>query len=151
VVNDGPFGPGVSDVRVAKVNPYDYNLSAEDFLSFSATALGQEIPNSKVKQLNTHLPNCCYPSDYPELSDKKLKLDEVDGAINRKGDLARLSNKNRTSQDTLPPDLNDAYTDGTYTMPISQWMSSHQIERISDTQVRAIAISGGQDALLRRV
>ena len=151
VVNDGPFGPGVSDVRVAKVNPYDYSLDAEDFLNFNATAVGQEITNPKVKGMATHLPKCCYPNDYPDIASKEIQLEDVEGAINRKGDLARLSHKDKTMHDTLPPDLNDAYSDGTSTMTLSQWMTTHQVERISDTQVRAIAISGGQDALLRRV
>tara|TARA_Y100000034_G_C6891495_1_gene410210 strand:- start:748 stop:1545 length:798 start_codon:yes stop_codon:yes gene_type:complete len=151
VVNDGPFGPGVSDVGIAQVNPYNYNLDAEDFLGFNATAVGQEITNPKVKGMATHLPKCCYPNDYPDIASRDIKLDDVEGAINRKGDLARLSHANKTMHDTLPPDLNDAYSDGTSTMTLSQWMTTHQVERISDTQVRAIAISGGQDALLRRV
>ena len=151
VVNDGAFGPGVSDVRVTQLNPFNYNLGAEDFIGFNASAVGQEISNPKLKGMNTHMPKCCYPNDYPDIASRDIKLDDVDGAINRLGDLARLSHANKSLHDTLPPDLNDSYSDGSATMAISQWMTTHQVERISDTQVKAIAISGGQNAMLRRV
>ncbi len=149
VVNDGAFGPGVSDVKTYKVSPFNYDLSLpfslqkmmqrENSMFLKHDSIGQESP----KLMNTHTPS--------KVQDADLELDEVKGAINRKGDLARLSIENKNNQDTLPPDVNDSYTDGFRTLTLSEWMTTHHIERISDMQVKAIAISGSNDSILRRV
>jgi len=152
MVNDGAFGPGVSDVKTYKVSPFNYNLSnpfslhkmmqRENSMFLNHDSVGQESP----KMMNTHT-----PTTHPEIQDANLKLDEIKGAINRNGDLSRLSVANRSSQDTLSPDVNDSYTDGFRTLALSEWMTTHHIERISDMQVMAIAISGSNQSLLRRV
>tara|TARA_Y100000389_G_scaffold158635_1_gene160137 strand:- start:9635 stop:10432 length:798 start_codon:yes stop_codon:yes gene_type:complete len=149
MVNDGAFGPGVSDVKTYKVSPFNYNLSnpfslqkmmqRENSMFLNHDSVGQESP----KMMNTHTPS--------KIQDIDLELDEVKGVINRKGDLARLSIQNRSNQDTLSPDVNDSYTDGFRTLALSEWMTTHHIERISDMQVMAIAISGSNQSLLRRV
>lgn len=84
---------------------------------------------------------------------------EVDGSEdgdNRFGDMSRNSvdsNINgRYGELSLDPTVNSGYTDGYgSTKSLGDWRQSYNLLRISDTMVRAIPMSGGEELLLRRV
>ena len=84
---------------------------------------------------------------------------EVDGSPdgdNRFGDMSRNSvdsNINgRYGELSLDPTVNSGYTDGYgMTKSLGDWRQSFNLLRISDTMVRAIPMSGGEELLLRRV
>jgi len=79
---------------------------------------------------------------------------EQDGD-NRFGDLSRNSidsNINgRFGELALDPTINSGYTDGKSTKSLDNWRQSYQLLRISDTMVRGVPMSGGEELLLRRV
>ena len=53
---------------------------------------------------------------------------------------------------SLDPTVNSGYTDGYgSTKSLGDWRQSYNLLRISDTMVRAIPMSGGEELLLRRV
>ncbi len=79
---------------------------------------------------------------------------EQDGD-NRFGSLSRNSTDSningRFGELALDPTINSGYTDGKSTKSLDDWRRSYQLLRISDTQVRGIPMSGGEELLLRRV
>jgi len=58
-----------------------------------------------------------------------------------------LTNVNGPVQDTQ----NSGYTDGTTTLPLSEWSISHQVQRISDTEAVVIMRGSGERKMIRRV
>ena len=58
-----------------------------------------------------------------------------------------LTNVNGPVQDTQ----NSGYTDGTTTLPLSEWSVSHQVQRISDTEAVVIMRGSGERKMIRRV
>lgn len=74
---------------------------------------------------------------------------------NRFGSLSRNSTdgdlNGRFGQLSLDPSINSGYTDGASTKTLDGWRQSYNLLRISDTMVRAIPMSGGEELLLRRV
>ena len=152
VVNDLAFGPGVSDMKIEVVNPYDYTLSAEDF---SVGAVGQEVASSQLKVLNQHYQPtsrdvCCKPvQDYGlDLSLLNSLTPELARNHGRAG-LAVLGGK--TFSGIYPPDINDGYTDGNETKTLSMWRSEGWVEEITEAEVRLIPHIGGGPRRLRRV
>jgi len=54
---------------------------------------------------------------------------------------------------SLTPDVDSGYLDANtgMTKNLSVWRTSHNLIRVSDTEVRAIPMSGGIETTLRRV
>ena len=152
VVNDLAFGPGVSDMKIEVVNPYDYTLSAEDF---SVGAVGQEVASSQLKVLNQHYEPvsrdvCCKPvEDYGlDLSLLDSISPELAQNYGRAG-LAVLGGK--TFSGIYPPGVNDGYTDGNETKTLSMWRAEGWVEEVTESEVRFIPHIGGAPLRLRRV
>lgn len=148
-VNDAPYGPGVSDVKISVQDPYGQNLSAEDFHVFNAVAPGQEMLPPAVKQMKSIQPTsydvCCKPiTAYG-------------------GNIASLESVNSVSRAALPmmggalgdaavdPNSNDSYTDGSNTKPIAQWAQEGHIEMINSAYAVFRPYIGGSESRLRRV
>jgi len=130
VVNMSPFGTGVADVRVESVNPYDYELSAQDF---RADTVGQES-TSHLKEMKTSRPH----------SLNKTTLSTVarfDG---------NLLNE-RDHSDILTPSDNAQYTDGGETKTLANWRMDHYIESEGSNIAWAIPMNGSARKHLRRV
>jgi len=153
VVNDAPFGPGVSDMQIDIVSPYDYHLSAEDF---SVGAVGQEVSSSQLKVLNQHYqPDsravCCKP-----VEDYGLNLSLLDGIVTQ-GSLGAgraglsLMSDGKTYSGIYPPEVNDSYTDGNSTKTLSAWRADGWVEKVNEAEVRFMPHLGGSEIMLRRV
>jgi len=147
-VNDAPFGPGVSDVKISVEDPYTYNLSAEDFLSFNATAPGQEIIPPPVAQLHSIQPTsrdvCCKP-----ISSYGMDLQALEWPSANRAALPTL--QIGTASGNMTPDNNDNYTDETKTQSISQWMQEGQVDMINGANAMFRPHIGGAGKNLRRV
>ena len=105
--------------------------------------------NKSLYQMNDILPLI------PLIPDAPFKTVESSYGGNRFGSLTRNSDDDtvmgRFGQLSLPPGLNDAYTDGTRTMSLSEWRQSSDLQRVSDTSFIARSMSGGGNTSLRRV
>jgi|TARA_R110000803_G_scaffold40061_8_gene86273 hypothetical protein len=138
-VNDAPFGPGVSDVKISVQDPYSYNLSAEDFNVFNATAPGQEIIPPALAQLHSIQPTsrdaCCKPTTSY-------------GTANRAA-LPEL--QTGTSLGNMNPNNNDNYTDDTKTQTLAQWMQEGHVDVINGASAMFRPHIGGSSRNLRRV
>ena len=131
VVNMSPFGIGVSDVRVEQVNPYDYELSAQDFKA--EVGIGQE-PNSLLNEMKTSRPHSL---NKPTIS-----------TVTRLGE--PLPNE-RTHTDMLHPSDNAQYTSGGETKTLANWRMDHYIESEGSHLAWAIPMDGSMRKHLRRV
>ena len=153
VVNDAPFGPGVSDVQIDIVSPYDYHLGAEDF---SVEAVGQEVSSSQLKVLNQHYqPDsravCCKPVEDYGLNLSLMDSIHMAGSpIAGRASLALMAG-GQTYSGLYPPDVNDSYTDGNSTMTLSAWRAEGWVEQVNEAEVRFIPHMGGSEMMLRRV
>ena len=91
----------------------------------------------------------------PLIPDAPFKTVETAFGGNRFGSLSRNSDDDTTmgrfGQLSLPPGLNDGYTDGTSTKTLSEWRQSLDLQRVSDTLFIARSMSGGENISLRRV
>tara|TARA_R110002096_G_scaffold153824_2_gene317794 strand:+ start:595 stop:1230 length:636 start_codon:yes stop_codon:yes gene_type:complete len=126
VVNMSSFGTGVADVRIETVNPYDYELSAEDF---RADTVGQENTNG----LNLNIMKSVRPSP-----------------LNPSIDIAGFMNA-KTNSDTLNPTDNAGYTDGVMTKTLANWSKDHHIQREGNDVAFAVPMNGSTRKQLRRV
>ena len=76
---------------------------------------------------------------------------------NRFGDLSRNSEdeniNGREGEPSLNPNVDTGYmdTNSGMTQSLSVWRNSYNLTRISDTEVKAIPMSGGFETILRRV
>ena len=132
VVNMSPFGIGVSDVRVEQVNPYDYELSAQDFRA--EVGVGQE-PTSLLNEMKTSRPHSL---NKPTIS----TVTRLDGPL-----LNELSHT-----DILTPSDNAQYTDeGGETKTLANWRMDHHIESDGSHLSWAIPMNGSARKHLRRV
>ena len=147
-VNDAPYGPGVSDVKISVQDPYSYKLSAEDFLSFNAMAPGQEIIPPAVAQLHSIQPTsrdvCCMP-----VSSFSMGIQALETPTSNRAALPSL--QIGTSLGNMNPDNNDNYTDDTKTQSISQWMQEGQVDVINGANAMFRPHIGGSSRTLRRV
>tara|TARA_Y100000356_G_C11219622_1_gene268318 strand:+ start:208 stop:843 length:636 start_codon:yes stop_codon:yes gene_type:complete len=126
VVNMSSFGTGVADVRVEQVNPYDYELSSEDF---KADTVGQE--STFGMNFNT------------------LKsVRPIPMGSNMVGDV--MTNE-RSHTDLLKPSDNAGYTDGQVTKTLANWRMDHHIQREGNDVAFAIPMNGSTRKQLRRV
>jgi hypothetical protein len=149
-VNDSPYGGGVSDVMISVENPYNYNLSAEDFTTFNAMAPGQELIPSPIAQLKPSIPtskdDCCRPT-------QTYGLDLTQPFMTPAGDGSRIglsSPNGKTYSGTLDPDANDSYTDSSKTLSLAQWRSEGMVDVVNDFTVRFRPYVG-TEKMLRRV
>jgi len=146
-VNDAPFGPGVSDVKISIQDPYNYNLSAEDFHVFNAVAPGQDIIAPPIAQLHSIQPTsydvCCKP-----VTSFAGSIQMVENVSSRAA-LPQLQTSNEIG--TMSPDINDIYTNGTDTKSLAQWMQEGQVDMRSRGQETFRSHLGGVASSLRRV
>ena len=154
-VNDAPFGPGVSDVKISAESPYNYNLSAEDFTTFNAVAPGQEIGSATpLKQLHSIQPTtrdpCCSPTPDMGLDlNQTVQMPSDSEGVGSRISMPRLQGK--YSSMTLNPNVNDGYTDNAKTQSLAQWRSEGAVDRVNDTTVMFRPHMGGSEKMLRRV
>ena len=147
-VNDAPFGPGVSDVKISVQDPYSYNLSAEDFLSFNAMAPGQEIMPPAVAQLHSIQPTardvCCKP-----ITSYGMDIQSLESSTSMRAALPEL--QMGTSLGNMSPESNDNFTDETKTQTLAQWMQEGQVDIINGANAMFRPNIGGSGRNLRRV
>ncbi len=150
-INMTAFGPGVIDFEVRSAEAYGTTLSAEDF---QVNSVGQEVlPSNQVPMAYTYPQMmgapCRLPSDVGMTVEGAYPM-RPDYPSNRQGDFARLSTVYMTT-DTLGPDMNVAYTDGSQTMSFEQWRRNYNLTPVSDTTFQAISKNGGARMMIRRV
>jgi hypothetical protein len=126
VVNMAPFGTGVADVRVEQVNPYDYELSSEDF---KADTVGQESTSG----LNLNILKSVRPIPVGSSMNMDVLINE------------------RSNTDLLKPSDNAGYTDGVMTKTLANWRMDHHIQREGNDVAFAIPMNGSTRKQLRRV
>ena len=126
VVNMSSFGTGVADVRVEVVNPYDYELSSEDF---KADTVGQE----SISGLNLNILKSVRPIP-----------------VNPSMNLDIMANE-RSHSDLLKPSDNAGFTDGVMTKTLANWKIDHHIQREGNDVAFAIPMNGSARKQLRKV
>lgn len=169
------------DALIADMNRSTHPLQEYAPREMSAEAPGQGAVYGKLKETNSITPVGTLPGfgswgygpnvsgynklppevnrDFPYLvSYVNAPFKEVASVVdgdNRFGDMARNSVdgdlNGRFGQLSLDPSVNSGYTDGASTKSLDGWRQSYNLLRISDTMVRAIPMSGGEELLLRRV
>ena len=128
---------------------------------YKTTAAGYDVVGLSPDAPSTILKPCCrVPINainplIPLIPDAPFKTVETSYGGNRFGSLSRNSDDDTTmgrfGQLSLPPGLNDGYTDGTSTKTLSEWRQSLDLQRVSDTLFMARSMSGGENISLRRV
>ena len=128
---------------------------------YKTTAAGYDVISLNPDAPASILKPCCrVPINainplIPLIPDAPFKTVETAYGGNRFGSLSRNSDDDTTmgrfGQLSLPPGLNDGYTDGTSTKTLSEWRQSLDLQRVSDTQFIARSMSGGENISLRRV
>ena len=128
---------------------------------YKTTAAGYDVIGLSPDAPATILKPCCrVPINainplIPLIPDAPFKTVETAFGGNRLGSLSRNSDDDTTmgrfGQLSLPPGLNDGYTDGTSTKTLSEWRQSLDLQRVSDTLFIARSMSGGENISLRRV
>ena len=128
---------------------------------YKTTAAGYDVVGLSPDAPSTILKPCCrVPINainplIPLIPDAPFKTVETSYGGNRFGSLSRNSDDDTTmgrfGQLSLPPGLNDGYTDGTSTKTLSEWRQSLDLQRVSDTLFIARSMSGGENISLRRV
>lgn len=128
---------------------------------YKTTAAGYDVIGLSPDAPATILKPCCrVPINainplIPLIPDAPFKTVETAFGGNRFGSLSRNSDDDTTmgrfGQLSLPPGLNDGYTDGTSTKTLSEWRQSLDLQRVSDTLFIARSMSGGENISLRRV
>lgn len=150
-LNMTAFGPGVIDFEVRSAEAYGTTLSAEDF---QVNSVGQEaLPSNQVPMAYTYPQMmgapCRLPADVGMTVEGAYPM-RPDYPSNRQGDFARLSTVYMTT-DTLGPDMNVSYTDGSQTMSFEEWRRNYNLTPVSDTTFQAISKNGGPRLMIRRV
>lgn len=148
-VNTAPYGPGVSDYKISVQDAYADSLRAEDFQVFNATAPGQEMIPSAIAPLKSIQPTskavCCKPvSSYGMTIASLESVKDTDRAA-----LPMLQSKR--SSDTLNPNSNDNYTDGSKTQTLAQWMHEGHVDVVNGAVAVFRPHLGGSERRLRRV
>ena len=128
---------------------------------YKTTAAGYDVISLNPDAPASILKPCCrVPINainplIPLIPDAPFKTVETAYGGNRFGSLSRNSDDDTTmgrfGQLSLPPGLNDGYTDGTSTKTLSEWRQSLDLQRVSDTLFIARSMSGGENISLRRV
>ncbi len=128
---------------------------------YKTTAAGYDVVSTDPGAPAASLKPCCrVPINavnplIPLIPDAPFKTVETSYGGNRFGSLTRNSDDDtvmgRFGQLSLPPGLNDGYTDGTRTMSLSEWRGNFDLQRVSDTSFIARSMSGGGNISLRRV
>ncbi len=128
---------------------------------YKTTAAGYDVISLNPDAPASILKPCCrVPINainplIPLIPDAPFKTVETAFGGNRFGSLTRNSDDDtvmgRFGQLSLPPGLNDGYTDGTSTKTLSEWRQSLDLQRVSDTLFIARSMSGGENISLRRV
>ena len=128
---------------------------------YKTTAAGYDVIGLSPDAPASILKPCCrVPINainplIPLIPDAPFKTVETAFGGNRFGSLSRNSDDDTTmgrfGQLSLPPGLNDGYTDGTSTKTLSEWRQSLDLQRVSDTLFIARSMSGGENISLRRV
>ena len=128
---------------------------------YKTTAAGYDVVGlSPDAPASTLKPCCRVPINainplIPLIPDAPFKTVESAYGGNRFGSLTRNSDDDTTmgrfGQLSLPPSLNDGYTDGNSTKSLSEWRTGYDVQRVSDTTFMARSMSGGEDLWLRRV
>jgi hypothetical protein len=145
VINDAPFGPGVSDVKISVQDAYADNLRAEDFQVFNAEAVGQEMVPSSYKQLKSIQPTTLDESVRP--------VSSYDSAIAslESGRLSLPLRSGSAGVETITPAMNDSYTDGSTTRSMSEWKHDGEVDMINGGSAIFRPHMGGTSRRLRRV
>lgn len=147
-VNDAPYGPGVSDVKISVQDAYADSLNAEDFQVFNAVAPGQEIIPAPVKQLKSIQPTsesvCCKPITSYGGAIASLELPSVSRAA-----LPMMSG-DKTMRE-VDPNSNENFTDGSKTQSIAQWMHEGHVDMMNPAYAIFRPHIGGVESRLRRV
>lgn len=116
---------------------------------------GRDVPGLVPPEVNHD-----YPYLVSMIPPQEVPFEEVSTAFlgdNRFGDLSRNSEDNningREGRLSLTPDVDSGYLDTStgMTKNLSVWRNTHNIIRVSDTEVKAIPMSGGFETTLRRV
>ncbi len=148
VVGESPAHATAQD---ANMHNAQYKTTAA---GYDVISLNPDAPASILK------PCCRVPINavnplIPLIPDAPFKTVETSFGGNRFGSLTRNSDDDtvmgRFGQLSLPPGLNDGYTDGTSTKSLSEWRQSFDLQRVSDTLFIARSMSGGGNISLRRV
>lgn len=116
---------------------------------------GRDVPPLVPPEVNRN-----YPYLVSMIPPQAVAFQETKSAFlgdNRFGDLSRNSEaenlNGREGRLSLMPDVDSGYLDTSsgMTKNLSVWRTSHNLIRVSDTEVRAIPMSGGFETTLRRV
>jgi len=143
--------PAHATAQDANMHNAQYKTTAA---GYDVISLNPDAPASILK------PCCRVPINavnplIPLIPDAPFKTVETSFGGNRFGSLTRNSDDDtvmgRFGQLSLPPGLNDGYTDGTSTKSLSEWRQSFDLQRVSDTLFIARSMSGGGNISLRRV
>jgi hypothetical protein len=154
-------GTGFSNV-VSESGQHASSQNANSHVAqYKTTAAGYDVVGlSPDAPASTLKPCCRVPINainplIPLIPDAPFKTVETSYGGNRFGSLSRNSDDDTTmgrfGQLSLPPGLNDGYTDGTSTKTLSEWRQSLDLQRVSDTLFMARSMSGGENISLRRV
>ena len=154
-------GTGFSNV-VSESGQHASSQNANSHVAqYKTTAAGYDVIGLSPDAPSSTLKPCCrVPVNainplIPLIPDAPFKTVETSNGGNRYGSLTRNSDDDtvmgRFGQLSLPPGLNDGYTDGSRTMTLAEWRQNHDLQGVSDTSYMARSMSGGGNTMLRRV
>ena len=153
-------GTGYSNVLSESGQQASQNANSH-VAQYKTTAAGYDVIGLNPDAHSSTLKPCCrVPVNainplIPLIPDAPFKTVETSNGGNRYGSLTRNSGDDtvmgRFGQLSLPPGLNDGYTDGSRTMTLAEWRQNHDLQGVSDTSYIARSMSGGGNTMLRRV